>query len=211
VNKEICIIIPALNEEKNIGKILKKFRKIGKTIVINDNSSDSTKKIANKFCYKIITNTKRLGYDHSIRKGIEYTIKNEKKIKYILTIDADGQHYNIPIKNIIKKLSFYDLIICNRNKFNRISEKIISLVSFALYSIKDPISGVKCYKLETIKKKFFLLKKKRDYIGMFFFKLYNKKKIFNIEIKINNKNKISSFGEGLKINLKILTAFINSI
>jgi hypothetical protein len=85
------------------------------------------------------------------------------------------------------------------------------LVSFSLYSIKDPISGVKCYKLETIKKKFFLLKKKRDYIGMFFFKLYNKKKVFNIEIKINNKNKISSFGEGLKINLKILTAFINSI
>ena len=25
--------------------------------------------------------------------------------KYILTLDADGQHYNIPIKNILKKLN----------------------------------------------------------------------------------------------------------
>ena len=46
---------------------------------------------------------------------------------------------------------------------------------------------------------------------MFFFQLFNKRKVFNIEIKINNKNKISSFGEGFKINLKIITAFITSL
>lgn len=211
MNKKINIVIPALNEEKNLRKILIKFNKIGKTIVINDNSSDLTKNIAEKFCYKVITNNRRLGYDKSLRRGIEYIIKNEKTTKYILTADADGQHYNIPIKNIIKKLNLYDLVICERDKLNRISEKIISFISFVMFSIKDPISGVKCYKLENIKKSFFSLNKKKDYVGMFFFKLYNKNKICNIRIKVNNKNKISSFGEGFKTNLKIFFAFVSSL
>ena len=211
MNKEICIVIPALNEEKNLKKILIRFNKIGKTILINDNSSDLTKKIAKKFYYKVITNKFRLGYDKSLRKGMEYVIKNEKKTKYILTLDADGQHYNIPIKNILKKLNFYDLVICERDKLNRISEKIISYISHIMFSIKDPISGAKCYKLETIKKSFFSLNKKKDYIGMFFYKLYDKNKICNIKIKVNNKNKISSFGEGFKTNLKIFITFINSL
>ena len=211
MNKKICIVIPALNEERNLRKILIKFKKIGKTIVINDNSSDLTQKIAEKFCYKVITNEKRLGYDKSLRKGMEYVIKNEKRTEYILTLDADGQHYNIPIKNILKKLKLYDLVICERDKLNRITEKIISYISFIMFSIKDPISGAKCYKLETIKKRFLLLNKKKDYVGMFFFKLYNKNKICNIRIKVNKKNKISSFGEGFKTNLKIFIAFINSL
>ena len=211
MNNEICIVIPALNEQKNLKRVLIKFNKIGKTIVINDNSSDLTKKIAKKFCYKVITNNQRLGYDKSLRKGMEYVIKKEKKTKYILTLDADGQHYNIPIKKILKKLNLYDLVICERNKLNRISEKIISYISFIMFSIKDPISGAKCYKLENIIKSFFSLNKKKDYVGMFFFKLYNKNKICNIRININNKNKISSFGEGFKTNLKILIAFINSL
>ena len=211
MNKKINIVIPALNEEKNLRKVLIKFNKIGKTIVINDNSSDLTKSIAEKFCYKVITNNRRLGYDKSLRRGIEYVIKNEKTTKYILTADADGQHYSIPIKDIIKKLNLYDLVICERDKLNRISEKIISFISFVMFSIKDPISGVKCYKLENIKKSFFSLNKKKDYVGMFFFKLYNKNKICNIRIKVNNKNKISSFGEGFKTNLKIFFAFVSSL
>ena len=171
MNKKICIVIPALNEEKNLRKVLIKFNKIGKTIVINDNSSDLTRKIAEKSCYKVITNNRRLGYDKSLRKGIEYVIKNEKITKYILTLDADGQHHSIPIKSILKKLNLYDLVICERDKLNRIAEKIISYISFIMFSIKDPISGAKCYKLETIKNNFFSLNKKKDYVGMFFFKL----------------------------------------
>lgn len=209
--KELCIIIPALNEEKNLKRILNKFNKIAKTIVINDNSSDSTKVIADRFSYNVITNNKTLGYDRSVRKGIEHVIRKEKKIKYILTLDADGQHYNMPLKNILKKLDLYDLVICERNKFNRISEKIISYISFVLFLIKDPASGAKCYKLEKIKKSFFSLDKKKDYVGMFCFKLYNKKKICNIKIKVNNKNKISSFGDGFISNLRIIMAFFNSL
>lgn len=211
MNKKICIIIPALNEEKNLKKVLVKLNKIGKTIVINDNSFDLTKKISKEFSYKVITNKHRLGYDKSIRKGMEYVIKNEKTFKYILTADADGQHYNIPIKNALKKLNTYDLIIFKRDKLNRISERIIDFISSILFSIKDPISGAKLYKVDIIKKKIFMLDKEKDYVGMFFFKLFNKNKICNIKISVNKQNKNSSFGEGLKINLKIFFAFLTSL
>jgi len=211
LKNKIVIIIPALNEEKNIKKILIKFNKIGRIIVINDNSADQTKKIAKKFCYKIINNKKTIGYDQSIRKGITYVLKNKNSFQYLLTIDADGQHFNLPIKNLIKKLDFYDVIICNRNKYNRISEKIINFFSFLLFSIKDPISGVKFYKMENLKKKFFLLDKKEDYVGMFCFKIFNKSKISNLQIQVKKRNKTSSFGDGLKVNLQILKAFFRSI
>jgi len=211
MNKKICVIIPALNEEKNLKKVLVKLNKIGKIIVINDNSFDLTKKISKEFSYKVITNKHRLGYDKSIRKGMEYVIKNEKTFKYILTADADGQHYNIPIKNALKKLNTYDLIIFKRDKLNRISERIIDFISSILFSINDPISGAKLYKIDVIKKKIFMLDKEKDYVGMFFFKLFNKNKICNIKINVNKKNKNSSFGEGLKINLKIFFAFLTSL
>jgi len=211
LNKEICIIIPALNEEKNLKRVLVKLNRIGKTIVINDNSFDQTKKISKEFSYKVITNKHRLGYDKSIRKGMEYIIKNEKIFKYILTADADGQHYNIPIKNALKKLNIYDLIIFERDKLNRISERIIDFISSVLFSIKDPISGAKLYKVDVIKKKLFMLDKEKDYVGIFFFKLFNKNKICNIKINVNKKNKNSSFGEGFKTNLKIFFAFLTSL
>lgn len=211
MNKEICIIIPALNEEKNLKRVLVKLNRIGKTIVINDNSFDQTKKISKEFSYKVITNKHRLGYDKSIRKGMEYIIKNEKIFKYILTADADGQHYNIPIKNALKKLNIYDLIIFERDKLNRISERIIDFISSILFSIKDPISGAKLYKVDVIKKKLFMLDKEKDYVGMFFFKLLDKNKICNIKINVNKKNKNSSFGEGFKTNLKIFFAFLTSL
>ena len=94
---KICIIIPALNEEKTIGNIIKLSSNYGNTLVINDASNDGTKKIAIKNGATVLNNRSTLGYDESILKGIKYALK--KKYDYILTIDADGQH---PIELIPK-------------------------------------------------------------------------------------------------------------
>ena len=67
----------------------------------------------------------------------------------------------------------YDLIIFNREKLKRISEYLINIISIFIYGIKDPLSGMKLYKVNVLKKKS-ILKENVDYVGMFFFKLYNK-------------------------------------
>ena len=45
MNKNICFIIPAYNEE-NIAKVILKCKKIGEVLVINDGSYDNTENIS---------------------------------------------------------------------------------------------------------------------------------------------------------------------
>lgn len=205
-----AIIIPTYNEQKNILKVIKKFILIGKIIVINDNSTDKTNFIIKKKPIIILNNKTNLGYDMSLRKGIDYAISNLHKIKYIITIDADGQHSLDECKKLLKFANNNLIVIGTRNKFNRFSEKIVSLISSYLFKIPDPLCGMKIYKSQYIKN-IKNLNIKTDYCGMFFFKLIPKSKIKNVKIRIKNKNKPSSYGEGLKSNLKILKSFFYSI
>ena len=46
--KELLIIIPALNEEKTIKKIIQKTKIFGDVLVVNDGSIDETKKLLKK-------------------------------------------------------------------------------------------------------------------------------------------------------------------
>lgn len=206
----LYILIPAKNEQESLLKVIKKFKKYGKIIIVNDNSTDLTKKISEKNAFKVINNYTTFGYDASIRKGIKNIIRFNDA-KYILTIDADNQHPVVNIKKIIKYMHLYDLIIFNRKKLSRISEYIVDFFSRKFFKIKDPLSGMKLYKVDILKKKFTSINVYNDYVGMFFFKLFNKKKIYNLEINTKNNSKPSRFGNGLSINIKILKGFINSI
>jgi glycosyltransferase involved in cell wall biosynthesis len=206
----LYIIIPAKNEKKNLLKVIKKFNQYGKIIVVNDNSIDTTKSIAEKKAFKVINNNQTYGYDLSLRRGIKEVIKL-KNAKYILTIDADDQHPAINLRKMMHFMKSYDLIIFNRKKLSRASEYIVDFFSRKFFSIKDPLSGMKLYKTIIVKKKISKLNIKEDYIGMFFFKIFNIKKILNFEINTNNSNKESSFGNGLFTNIKIIKAFIKSI
>ena len=59
MNKNICFIIPAYNdEEKNIAKVILKCKKIGEVLVINDGSYDNTEIYQKKFGSIIINNNK---------------------------------------------------------------------------------------------------------------------------------------------------------
>ena len=158
----LYIVIPAKNEQKNIYKVIKKFKKYGKIIVINDNSNDLTKKISERSAFKVINNKRTIGYDFSIRKGINAVLKF-KNSKYILTVDADNEHPILNFKKIIKYMQIYDLIIFNRKKLSRISEYIVDYFSRKLFSIKDPLSGMKLYKTTIIKKK------KKNFVFLIFF------------------------------------------
>lgn len=204
------ILIPSFNEEKTLNLILKKL-KTYKVVVIDDCSSDNTIQLKKKYKnVKIITNKKNLGYEFSLLKGLKY-LKN-KNFHYVLTLDADGEHC---ISNI-KKIKLFcnkhspDLIIGNRSRKNRISEKIISFLFKIRFNISDPLSGFKAYKLSVlkpliknykIKKKFFV-----DVVNLF---LEKKLKILNINIKSNSKPiRKSRVGNPIIANFKIMCCLI---
>ncbi len=93
---KITVIIPILNEEKNISSCIKSVKRSGikKIIVVDGGSSDKSIKIVrkNKIKYFIAKN-KGLGFQRALG------VKNSKS-KYIAMIDADHR----PSKNVFLKL-----------------------------------------------------------------------------------------------------------
>lgn len=204
--KDLIILIPAYNEQKNLQKVIKKFKKLSEILVVNDYSNDRTYDIAKKNSDYVVNNKKRLGYDKTLRIGINFIIKNLNK-KYILTVDADDQHQDKFVKNFLQAIKRNDVVIGKRNIFNRKIEKKISDESFAKFKILDPLSGMKCYKIESIKNYFKKLNKNSDYLGMFFFKWISNLKILNINITVNRRNKLSSMGNNKIIEKKFYKIF----
>lgn len=205
-----CIfLIPALNEEKNLKKVLLNFNKYGKTLVVNDNSSDNTKNISKIYSFKTLNNNKNLGYDRSLRKGISYILKNFKKEKILITVDADGQHQSKYVKKFLELSKKFDIIVGNRNFYNRQIENTISKISKKKFKIIDPLTGFKCYRLDKIKKKLNLLDNKRDYFGMFCLLWVKDLKITNSKIYVKKSNKKSSMSKKKNIEKKFKNSFEN--
>jgi dolichol-phosphate mannosyltransferase len=150
------IILPVLNEEKNIKKLIfliKKYLKNYKyeIIFVDDNSTDNTKKIINSYITKNIKyylRTKNKDLTLSCFLGI-------KKSKYqnIIIMDSDLQHHPRYLPKIVdlyfkKKLDF---VVAVRN-FNegielgfirKLSSIFLSSIFkyFLGYKVSDPMSG----------------------------------------------------------------------
>lgn len=100
--KELLIIIPAFNEEKNIVKVFKQLEQvdipaIADILVIDDASSDNTGRIVRERPYELITHIYNLGYGSALQSGYKYAVR--RNYQYVIQMDADGQHdaCNIPV------------------------------------------------------------------------------------------------------------------
>jgi glycosyltransferase involved in cell wall biosynthesis len=113
---KISIVIPTLNEEKNIGKILKSIknemrkRKLKHEIIVVDGySTDNTIKIAKKYNVKVLFD--KLGKGSALRKGFKAA-----KGDIIISIDADLSHNPKEIGLLIEGIKTgYD--ICAGSRF----------------------------------------------------------------------------------------------
>lgn len=100
--KELLIILPVKNEEKNIGRVLEQLSwpeigRIADILCINDASSDSSGEIMDGYPCIQIMNVFGLGYGSALQLGYKYAVRN--RYQYVIQMDADGQHdvCNIPM------------------------------------------------------------------------------------------------------------------
>lgn len=107
------IVIPAYNEGKTIGEIVRRCKKYGEVIVVDDGSKDDTSRKSKTAGATVIEHKINKGYGRTLYDGIKFAIR--KKADYIITIDADGQHDPEDIPKFIERLeSGCDVIVGSR-------------------------------------------------------------------------------------------------
>jgi glycosyltransferase involved in cell wall biosynthesis len=87
------IVIPAFNEEANIGKVLQGISAVRlpvDVLVIDDGSSDRTAEIANAHATVVVSHPCNLGYGAALQTGYQYAYA--KGYRYLIQFDADDQH-----------------------------------------------------------------------------------------------------------------------
>lgn len=109
--KEILIIIPAYNEEKNIGKVLDDLQQspLGDQLdilVMNDASKDATGQVVSEHHCKVITHIFNLGYGSGLQVGYKYALRHG--YSYVIQMDADGQHDVCNVEKIYRELATAD-------------------------------------------------------------------------------------------------------
>lgn len=162
----MTIIIPAFNEEKSLGVFLPEVIAFCKEnsfrlIVVNDGSKDNTLNVM-KACddgsvMKVISHKLNRGYGGAVKSGILAA-----ESKYVVTIDADGQHVLSDVKRLAGEIAGKDadMIVGSRKAqrsagaYRKIGKSVIrSLARFLLpVHIYDINSGMKIYGTELARK-----------------------------------------------------------
>jgi glycosyltransferase involved in cell wall biosynthesis len=205
---DLIILIPAYNELKSLSKIIKQLKnKKYKFIVANDCSTDNTLFFLKKEKVDYFSNKTQLGYEKNLLKGMSYIFNNFKNSRYILTMDADGEHRVedvFEIYSFIKKKDL-DVVIGERNSKNRFIERIISLIFKFCYGLKDPLSGFKIYKIKKIIK--IAQKNKNNFflVDLLIEGINKNYKIDNFKIATKKRVGPSRVGNFFKSNIKIIT------
>ncbi|MEO6883999.1 MAG: glycosyltransferase family 2 protein [Bacteroidia bacterium] len=165
MENSLTIIVPAYNEEKSLEHFLPELlafceKNFFQLIVVNDGSSDKTQDVLEKYRQKnnfsSIKNKINKGYGGAIKAGIA-----EVKTKYLITIDADGQHYLEDIEKLYQEIisKDADMIVGNRKNnasgyYRSFGKWLIRNIAKILMPLKitDINSGMKIYTTDLAKK-----------------------------------------------------------
>ncbi|MHA2052971.1 MAG: glycosyltransferase family 2 protein [Candidatus Kariarchaeaceae archaeon] len=156
LNNLVTVIIPVLNEEKAISRVIRKIKEEGyyNILVVDGFSSDDT-------FYQAIKNGVNVIYQKGKGKtGAIKTAIKKAETKYLVILDGDCTYDPKDIENVVSPLSNSDLVIgvraLGRNNiplFNRIGNRMINQIFNLLMGTKlqDVCSGMYSLKTEFAK------------------------------------------------------------
>ncbi|MEO9531533.1 MAG: glycosyltransferase family 2 protein [Crocinitomicaceae bacterium] len=116
-NPKIVVIIPAMNEEGSIGKVVSEIPQdlVAEILVCNNGSTDDTKKVAEE-AGAIVLDEPKAGYGWACLKGMDYASKMEEKPDIICFIDGDYSDYPEEMKLVVAPIieNDFDMVIGSR-------------------------------------------------------------------------------------------------
>lgn len=188
--KVVCVI-PAFNEERRIGNVIKNVKKyVDKIIVVDDGSKDNTYIISKKARAEVIRYKENKGVGYATKIGLRRAIKLKPDI--IVFLDSDGQHnprYVPEFVNAIKNGADYvmgwrDLKNYPFNrKIGNWGLKTLANV-FCPTDIKDTECGYRALKLKAAKKVNIKAKRYGREMDFVYESWKNKFKVKQIKIKV---------------------------
>lgn len=118
---KVCVLIPALNEARTIGKIVQAVRGQNlDVVVIDDGSSDRTGEIAKENGAKVIRHEMKKGKGASLRDGFNDVLQND--YGGVIILDGDGQHDVDEIKKFLQEAKLYPKTVVVGNRMQDIQK-----------------------------------------------------------------------------------------
>src|SRR3990172_12843892 len=115
---DTVIILPAFNEEKNLPPLIENIRNkipCADIVVVDDGSADRTARAAEKAGAMAIRLPFNLGYGAALQTGFKYSLM--KRYRYVVQMDADGQHDPDYIKTILDEVKKEDADVVIGSRF----------------------------------------------------------------------------------------------
>jgi len=185
----IIIIVPVLNEKRNIEILFEKLNTINigfDLLFIDDNSSDGSREIIKNLAknnqnINYIFRPKKMGVGSAHKDGFIWAYK--KNYKIIITMDADGTHDPKYIKFLMEELENCDIVITSR------------------FLEKDSLKGWPFFRvfLTTLRHLTISLMLSIPYDSSGAFRCINCKKVALIDLILSKNNSYSYFWESIFI------------
>jgi len=167
-SQRALIIFPTYNERDNIEKIVHSVLPLDARInvlIVDDNSPDGTGEIADKLVQaeskvSVLHRTDKEGLGKAYIAGFKWAIEN--KYDFIFEMDADFSHGPEFIKDFLKTIQDYDLVIGSRyisgvNVINWPMSRLLLSYFANVYSrvitglpLRDGTGGFKCFRREVL-------------------------------------------------------------
>lgn len=115
---KVLIIIPAYNEADGISQLIDNLKTNYAQydyVIINDGSTDSTKKLCKEKDYNVLNLPINLGIGGAVQTGYKYARENDYDIA--VQIDGDGQHNPQYIEQMIMRMETEDADIVIGSRF----------------------------------------------------------------------------------------------
>ncbi len=88
---KVGAVIPAYNEEKHIGDVVRRTRQVlDNVLVVDDGSTDTTADRAREAGAEVIVHQQNQGKGETIKTGLRHWL--ERQFDFVIVLDADGQH-----------------------------------------------------------------------------------------------------------------------
>lgn len=190
---KLYIVIPAYNEEENIGAVIRDWYPIvekagngSKLVVIDDGSRDSTYQIMKNYTQALVdfepVTKPNGGHGATILYGYHYAI--DAGADYIFQTDSDGQTLPEEFWQFWEQRQSYDMIIGHRkgrqDGFSRIfvtkTLKLVLKLCFHV-SIRDANTPFRLMKADVLKEQIELIPKDYNLSNVIISVIYAKKKL----------------------------------